>query len=260
MFHRTAMLLYGIVCYVVFLATFVYAIGFVGNVVVPMGIDSAPRGPWPASLAIDAALLTLFALQHSIMARPTFKRAWTRVIPAAVERSTFVLAASLALALMFWQWRPLGGQVWNVTAPGLRMLMHAVSAAGWLIVLVATFLIDHFALFGLRQVWEAWRGVPATTARFATPGFYRLVRHPIYLGFVLAFWAAPTMTVTHLVFALATTAYILVAIQLEERNLVELHPEYAAYRERVGMLVPRMGRPGARSQVVVHARPGEKAS
>lgn len=237
-------LLYGAVCYTIFLGTFVYAIGFVADLAVPRGIDGAPRGDWLTSLAIDAGLLALFALQHSIMARPAFKRAWTRIVPPVLERSTFVLAASLALALMFWQWRPLGGSVWEVTAPGLRTALYVASAAGWTIVLVATFLIDHFALFGLRQVWEAWRGVPPTTSRFATPGFYRVVRHPIYLGFLLAFWATPTMTVTHLVFALATTAYILVAIRLEERDLVEMHPEYVGYRRRVGMLLPRFGRSG----------------
>lgn len=242
MFFRLFALLYGAACYLVFLCTFVYAIGFVGNVAVPRGIDGTPQGSPLVSLLVDAGLLAVFALQHSIMARPTFKRAWTRIVPAVLERSTFVLAASLALALMFWQWRPLGGPVWSVSGPGWRWGLQALSAFGWLVVLVATFLIDHFALFGLRQVWEAWRGAGPTQPRFATPGFYRLVRHPIYLGFLLAFWATPTMTVTHLVFAVATTAYILVAIQLEERNLIELHPEYAGYRRRVGMLLPRLGR------------------
>ncbi|MGE5244841.1 MAG: methanethiol S-methyltransferase [Betaproteobacteria bacterium] len=232
-------LLYGIVCYVAFFVVFLYAIGFVSNVGVPHAIDSAPAGSWPVSLAIDLVLLTLFAVQHSVMARPAFKRRWTRIVPPVVERSTFVLAASAALALLFWQWRPLGGVVWDMTPPLLRMAAYAISAAGWLMVLASTLLIDHLHLFGLRQVWDYWRGAAPRTERFVTPGFYRYVRHPLYLGFLLAFWAAPTMTITHLVFAVATTGYILVAIQLEERDLTDTHAEYAAYRQRVPMLVPR---------------------
>lgn len=229
---------YGVVSYLFFLVVFVYAIGFVANTGVPRGIDGPRDGSLAAALAIDAALLTLFALQHSVMARPAFKRAWTRVVPAAVERSTFVLFASAALALLFWQWRPLGGVVWDVTAPAARLTLTAVSLAGWLTVLVTTFLIDHFELFGLKQVWTAFRGRTGTAPAFVTPAIYRVVRHPLYLGFIVAFWAAPTMTLTHLFFAVMTTAYILVAIQFEERDLIVAHPEYAAYRRRVPMLVP----------------------
>lgn len=238
MMSRTVALVYGVVAYVFFLGVFVYAIGFVANVAVPRGIDGAADTPFAFALAIDLVLLAIFAVQHSVMARPAFKRAWTRVVPPAVERSTYVLAASAALALLFWQWRPLGGVVWEVTTPWLRTAMLVASAAGWLQVLVTTFLIDHFELFGLKQVWQHFRGVGARPAHFVVPGPYRMVRHPLYLGFLIAFWAAPTMTVTHLVFAAMTTAYILVAIQFEERDLVVAHPEYAAYRREVPMILP----------------------
>ena len=245
MLKRVAFFAYGAVCYLAFLATFLYAIGFVGNLLVPKGLDSPPVQPfWPA-LGIDALLLALFAIQHSVMARPWFKKAWTRVVPWAIERSTYVLFASAALALLMWQWRPLGGEVWRVDGAPARVLLHALFAFGWLLVLVATFLINHFDLFGLRQVWLALRGEPYTKLHFGTPGPYRLVRHPLYLGFLLAFWATPHMTVTHLVFAAVTTAYILVAIQLEERDLLREHGEsYAAYRRSVPMLLPSRRRAG----------------
>lgn len=245
MVKRVAFFVYGAACYLLFLGTFLYAIGFVGNLVVPKSLDSPPAQPfWPA-LAIDALLLTIFAVQHSVMARPWFKKVWTRVVPWTIERSTYVLCASAALALLMWQWRPLGGQVWAVESGPARVLLYALFASGWLLVLYATFLINHFDLFGLRQVWLSLLGKPYSRLGFGTPGPYRLVRHPLYFGFVCAFWATPHMTVTHLVFALVTTAYILVAIQLEERDLLREHGEaYASYRRGVPMLLP-LGRRGA---------------
>jgi protein-S-isoprenylcysteine O-methyltransferase Ste14 len=237
---RSLILLYGVASYLVFFATFLYAIGFVGNLWVPKAMDSPRDTTLGMALAINLGLLSLFALQHSVMARPAFKRAWTRVIPESAERSTYTLLSSLALILLFWQWRPLGGVVWDVQNGIARALIHAAFAFGWGLVLVATFLINHFDLFGLRQVWLQFRGQPYRALPFKTPGPYRLVRHPLYVGWFFAFWATPTMTVTHLVFAVMTTAYILVAIQLEERDLVDALPEYAQYRRRVPMLVPRM--------------------
>jgi protein-S-isoprenylcysteine O-methyltransferase Ste14 len=239
MVKRVVFFLYGTACYLVFLATFLYAIGFVGGLLVPKALDGPPAQPfWPA-LAIDALLLTVFAVQHSVMARQWFKKRWTRLVPWTVERSTYVLFASAALALLMWQWRPLGGLVWEVGSGAARAALWALFATGWALVLFATFLIDHFDLFGLRQVWLSLVGRPYSRRPFGTPGPYRLVRHPLYLGFLLAFWATPRMTVTHLVFALATTGYILVAIQLEERDLTREHGEaYAAYRRRVPMLLP----------------------
>ena len=235
---RIVVFLYGVVSYGVFFGTFLYAAGFVGNLLVPKGLDAPPVGSFGTSLLIDLGLLGLFAVQHSVMARPAFKRAWTRIVPPAAERSTYVLASSLALILLFWQWRPLGGVVWDIEAPVGRALMHAGFAFGWLLVLVTTFLINHFDLFGLRQVWLHLRGRPYEPLPFKTPGPYRLVRHPLYVGWFFAFWATPTMTATHLLFAVMTTGYILVAIQLEERDLVAAHPEYEGYRRRVPMLVP----------------------
>lgn len=239
---RTGILLYGLACYAVFFATFLYAIGFVGNLGVPKAMDSPRETSLGMALLIDLGLLSLFALQHSVMARPAFKRAWTRLIPESAERSTYTLLSSLALILLFWQWRPLGGVIWDVQAPWARGLLLAGCAFGWGLVLVATFLINHFDLFGLRQVWLQFQGRAYTPLPFKTPGPYRLVRHPLYVGWFFAFWCTPTMTVTHLVFALMTTAYILVAIQLEERDLIAALPEYRQYRERVPMLLPRLRR------------------
>jgi len=239
---RIVAFVYGVVAYAVFFATFLYAAGFVGNLVVPKSLDSAPVGPFGTSLLVNLGLLGLFAVQHSVMARPAFKRMWTRIVPPAVERSTYVLASSLALILLFWQWRPLGGVVWDLQSPLGRGLMHAGFVFGWLLVLVTTFLINHFDLFGLRQVWLHLRGRAYRPLRFTTPGPYRLVRHPLYVGWLFAFWATPTMTVTHLLFAVMTTAYILVAIRFEERDLLDAFPEYTAYRRRVPMLVPRTRR------------------
>ena len=237
---RIAAFLYGLFCYAIFFCTFLYAIGFVGGLGVPKSIDSAPASPLGRALLVDAALLAVFALQHSVMARQGFKKIWTRIVPLPVERSTFVLAASAALLLLFWKWEPIGGVIWEVHSPPARLLLQGLSLAGWMIVLVSTFLIDHFDLFGLRQVSLHLRGIPYTPPQFTTRGWYGYVRHPIYLGFVVAFWSTPAMTLAHLLFAAATTGYILVAVQLEERDMVRIHgARYQAYREQVSMLVPR---------------------
>ena len=237
---RILTIVYGGTAYAIFLFTFLYAVGFLGNAIVPKTLDSGAAGSWQRALAIDLALLALFAVQHSVMARQGFKRALTRVVPTAIERSTYVLASSLALLLLFWQWQPLGGMVWNVEHAAGRAVLYGGFALGWILVLVSTFAINHFDLFGLRQTWLAFRGRPQVPLPFATPFLYRLVRHPLYVGWFLAFWSTPTMTVTHLVFALATTGYILAAIQLEERDLTAAHPEYAEYRRQVPMLIPRL--------------------
>jgi len=238
MFNRIMTFLYGVFCYVVFLASFFYAIGFIGNLGVPKSIDSGEQMSFLKALGINTALLGLFAAQHSIMARQWFKRAWSRIVPPPVERSTYVLFSSLALLLLFWKWEPMGGVVWNVENGVGRVALYSLYAAGWAIVLAATFLINHFDLFGLRQVWLHLIGRPYRQLEFRTPGLYRYVRHPLYLGWLLVFWSAPKMTIAHLVFAVATTGYILIAIQFEERDLIRFHAEYAEYRRRVPMLVP----------------------
>ncbi|MET0654593.1 MAG: methanethiol S-methyltransferase [Pseudoxanthomonas sp.] len=235
---RISILLYGVVCYAVFFATFLYAIGFIGNLWVPKAMDSAPTTSVGRAVLIDLGLLALFALQHSVMARPAFKRLWTRIIPESAERSTYTLLSSLALILLFWLWSPIGGVVWEVRNEAARVAIHAAYAFGWALLLYTTFLLNHFDLFGLRQVWLQFRGRPYTHLPFKTPTVYRWVRHPLYVAWLFTFWATPTMTVTHLLFALMTTAYILIAIQLEERDLVAALPEYADYRKQVPMLIP----------------------
>jgi len=249
---RTSYLVYGGVCYAMFLATFLYAIAFVGNFWPALGLDgesfhsmdfggrSRPSSSFGEALLIDLALLGVFAVQHSVMARRGFKRWWTRIVPTPVERSTFVLAASACLALLFWQWRPIGTTVlWDVSQGLAAKLLIGFSLAGWTIVLSATFMLDHFDLFGLRQVWSAFRNRPLREPEFATPALYKAVRHPIYMGFIVAFWATPVMALGHVVFAAATTGYVLIAIQLEERDLLARYGDaYREYRRRVGMLFP----------------------
>ena len=239
MFKRIAFFTYGSISYLIFLGTFLYAIGFIGNFSVPTTLDGARSGSLGVALAIDVALLTLFAVQHSLMARKWFKVWWTRIVPKPLERSTYVLFSSVALILMFWLWQPLGGVVWSVESPTGRFVLFALFAFGWLTVLVSTFLINHFDLFGLRQVWLYLRGRTYTTLKFGTPGPYRIVRHPLYVGWLFAFWSTPTMTFAHLLFSIATTAYNLLAIQFEERDLAREHGEtYEAYRRSVPMLIP----------------------
>jgi methanethiol S-methyltransferase len=239
MLKRASFFIYGVVSYLIFFGTFLYAIGFIGGFGVPNPLDGAPTGPRALAIAIDAGLLSLFAVQHSVMARRWFKERWTRLVPWPIERSTYVLFSSLALIVLFAFWRPLGGSVWHVEEPSGRVVLWSLFAFGWGLVLVCTFLINHFDLFGLRQVWLFATGREYTPLRFATPGPYRLVRHPLYVGWFFAFWMTPNMTLSHLLFAVATTAYILVAIQFEERDLVHEHgASYDDYRRRVPMLWP----------------------
>ncbi|MEO8034659.1 MAG: methanethiol S-methyltransferase [Acidobacteriota bacterium] len=239
MSKRIGFFAYGVVCYAIFFAVFLYAVGFIGGFAVPTTLDGPARVPLAQGIAIDAGLLGLFAVQHSVMARRWFKERWTRIVPPELERSTYVLLSSLALILVFWQWRPLGGVVWSIQDPGGRIAMRALFGFGFGLVLLATFLINHFDLFGLRQVWLVLRNRPYTKLEFGMPGPYRLVRHPLYVGWFFAFWMTPAMTWAHLLFAVATTAYILIAIQFEERDLVHEHgSSYEEYRRRVPMLVP----------------------
>ena len=239
---RWLIFLYGVACYAIAFVTLLYAIGFVGNFLVPKSIDSAPRVSLGLALLIDGVVLALFAIQHSVMARPAFKRWWTRIVPKEAERSTYILFSAFALIVMFVYWEPLGGGVWDVQSAIGRDVLYGLFAFGWFLVFLSTFLINHFDLFGLRQIWLQLREKPYKPLPFKTPMLYRIVRHPLYVGLLFAFWSTPTMTLTHLVFAIATTAYILIAIQLEERDLLAAHPEYAQYRKRVPMLVPFLTR------------------
>jgi protein-S-isoprenylcysteine O-methyltransferase Ste14 len=236
---RAIAFLYGILSYLVFFATFLYAVGFVAGLVVPKSIDTGPILPATDALTVDIVLLSVFAVQHSLMARRQFKQWWTKFVPPSVERSTYVLAASLALVLLLWQWRPLPAVIWHIADPRLSAVATAVSLAGWLIVLTSTFLINHFELFGLQQVVDNLSGRAMKPPRFRTPLFYRFVRHPIYLGFIIAFWVTPNMTVGHLLFAAVTTLYIVVGIMLEEQDLIDLFgDDYRRYRAQVAMLLP----------------------
>jgi methanethiol S-methyltransferase len=250
---RISGFLYGIVAYLVFFATFLYAIGFVAGVVVPKTIDTGTTTPLTTALIIDLVLMSVFAIQHSVMARPAFKRVWTKIVSPTIERSTYVLLASLALALLFWQWRPLPAVIWQVQNPAAAMMLMALEAVGWLIVLLSTFLINHFELFGLQQVVNNLAGKPMPQPHFRMPLFYKLVRHPIYLGFIIAFWATPLMTAGHLLFAVVTTTYIFVGIALEEHDLIAVFgDQYRNYRRQVSMIVPL---PAKASQDAAKARP-----
>ncbi len=239
---RVLIFTYGVICYALSVATLVYTAAFLINFGVPKSIDSVREVPFMTALLTNLALLAVFSVQHSVMARPSFKRWWTRIVPESAERSTYMLFSCAALVVLFALWQPMGIVVWNVDAPLVRALLYSVFAFGWIVLLLATFLINHFDLFGLRQVWLQLLGRPYQPLPFKVTALYRYVRHPIYLGWLLIFWATPTMTVAHLVFAVATSVYILIAIWFEERNLVAAHPEYEGYRRRVPMLLPSMKR------------------
>jgi protein-S-isoprenylcysteine O-methyltransferase Ste14 len=246
---RALVFAYGVAAYAAFLGTFLYLIGFVSGLVVPRSLDTAATAPMAEALSINTLLVALFGVQHAIMARRWFKARITRVIPKPAERSTFVLATCLVLGVLFWQWRPVGGVAWHVEAEWARGVVLAIAACGWLLVLYSTFLIDHFELFGLRQVWMFLRGKEDRGARFVARSAYKLVRHPLMLGFLIAFWAAPTMSVSHLMFAILLTAYVLIGIRIEERDLVRgLGQAYVDYRRRTPMLIPRLGRLPASKQ------------
>jgi protein-S-isoprenylcysteine O-methyltransferase Ste14 len=239
MLNRTAAFVYGLICYAIFLVTFLYAIGFVGNVFVPKSIDTGPTVSLTEALLVDTLLLSLFAIQHSVMARQWFKRAWTKIIPKEIERSTYVLLASLVLILLFWQWRPMTQIVWDVQSPIPHLVLQALFWIGWAGVLFSTYLVDHFGLFGMKQVYRHLKEQPDEPPAFTTPALYKFVRHPLYLGFVVAFWSTPRMTLGHLFFAAVCTAYILVAIQFEERDLIHSYGDrYRKYRTQVSMILP----------------------
>jgi protein-S-isoprenylcysteine O-methyltransferase Ste14 len=236
---RILFFLYGITTYLIFFGTFLYAIGFVGNFMVPKSMDSGESGPLGEALLINCLLLGVFAIQHSVMARKSFKKALTKIIPAAIERNTYVLFSSLALILIFWQWRPMGDVIWDVSNTTLGSVLIGISLFGWFFVLFSTFMLDHFELLGLKHAYYNLVGKEMTHSKFKTPGFYKFVRHPIYLGFTIAFWATPIMTTAHLLFAIGTLGYTVVGIYLEERDLISLFgDEYKAYKSKVSMLIP----------------------
>ena len=236
---RFSFLVYGLICYAIFFGTYCYAIGFVTNLVVPTGLDSSPHSSFGFALLINAGMLLLFALQHSIMARPAFKRAWTRIVPEPIERSTYVLLSSLCLILIFIYWQPMGGVVWSVESETGFIILNSISILGFGIVLISTFLINHFDLFGLRQVYMYFIGKPYEHLKFRTPLFYKYVRHPLYLGWMIAFWAAPVMTAAHFLFAALCTGYMLTAIRFEERDLITVFGDkYIRYKEMAPMLIP----------------------
>lgn len=239
LFTRTATVAYGAIAYLAFLASFTYLIAFLGNLVVPKGIDDGEATSTLVAVVVDLALVSVFAVQHSVMARPWFKRAWTRVVPVSVERTTYVLLSSAVLALLLWQWRPLDHEVWSVGPQWARVMAWALFALGWVIALVSTFLIGHYDMFGLSQVLARFQGRPYDEPAFQVPGLYKLVRHPLYLGFVIAFWAGPDMSVGRLLYAVAMTAYILLAITFEEHDLkIQLGEPYVRYADDVPSLVP----------------------
>ena len=241
--RRLLTLAYGSAVYVLFLGTFLYAVGFVSGVGVPKTVDSGPAGPLGAALLVNGLILGLFAVQHCIMARAWFKRRWTKIIPAAAERSTFVLATCLILCLMYWQWRPIPGTVWNIEDPVTATALTVLGFAGWALVLVATFLIDHFDLFGLKQVIRFARKRTHMDPAFKVVSFYRYIRHPLYLGFLMAFWCTPHMTWGHPFFAVMTAGFMLVAVRFEESDLIRAHgDDYRDYRTKVPMIFPRPGR------------------
>lgn len=236
---KTSFLLYGIVSYVIFFVTYCYAAGFVTNLVVPTSLDRLPNSSLSYAFAINLILLSVFAVQHSVMARPWFKKLWVNIVPEPIERSTYVLLSSLCLILLFWLWQPMGIVLWSVESETTQFVLTSISFAGFGIVLISTFLINHFDLFGLRQVWLFFKGKPYTQLSFKTPFFYNYVRHPLYLGWMIAFWAAPQMTIAHFMFALICTGYMLTAIQFEEYDLVTVFGEkYVKYKESVAMLIP----------------------
>jgi protein-S-isoprenylcysteine O-methyltransferase Ste14 len=238
--HRTAVFVYGVVSYAIFFATFLYLAGFLGNFVVPKSVDSGIVGPIGAAILVNTLLVLVFGIQHTVMARPTFKKWLDKFVSKPAERSTYVMATNIALIALFWLWQPMTGTIWDVQNTIGQAVLWALFGLGWLIVLVTTFLINHFDLFGLRQVWLYFRGVEYTAVSFRNPGPYSYVRHPLYVGWLIAMWATPSMSTGHLLFAVTNTIYILVAIYFEERNLIEFHPEYAEYRKNVPMLIPRL--------------------
>jgi protein-S-isoprenylcysteine O-methyltransferase Ste14 len=236
---RVTIFIYGVVSYLLFVGTFFYIAGFMGNIGVPKSIDSAPEMPLASALAIDLALIVIFGLQHSVMARPGFKRVWTKVVPKAAERSTYVLFSCIALGLLFWQWQPLGGVIWEVRDPMAKGVLWTLFGSGWLIVFVTSFFINHFDLFGLRQVWLNLIGKEYTELKIGSPGLYKFIRHPLYVGWFIGFWATPTMTVAHALCAAGMTAYMLIAIKYEEKDLLDAHGEpYAEYRRQTPMFIP----------------------